>query len=94
MKNKKEIPCPYEHSVTDYQDFTLKSTPKKDREKLGVGDIWSNKIMCNKCGWYIRSKNQHNFVKCKCGECFVDGGSWYQRIGGKDYTNCTEYYDK
>lgn len=80
---------------TDYQDFTVKSTPVDIRKKFDVGDIWSNKIMCKYCGWYIRSKNRHDFVYCKCGAVFVDGGSWYQRIGGSpsDYINFIEYYD-
>ena len=96
MKKTKEVKCPYAHAVTDYQDFTIKSTPVAVREKLDIGDIWSNKIQCKLCGWYIRSKNRHNFVHCKCGACFIDGGSWYQRIGGNpdNYINLVEYYDE
>lgn len=82
--------------ITDYQDFTVKSTPRDIREKFDVGDIWSNKIQCNKCGWYIRSKNRHDYRKCKCGAIAIDGGSWYQHIIGDidaDYINFIEYYD-
>lgn len=92
---EKKVKCEYIHAVTDYQDFTVQSTPKKERRKLDIGDIWSNKIQCKKCKWFIRSKNRHNFVKCKCGAIFIDGGSWYSRIGGnkEDYISYIELYD-
>lgn len=91
MKNK----CSYAHAVTDYQDFTVKSTPESVRRKLDIGDIWSNKIQCKTCKWFIRSKNRHDMRYCKCGAMFIDGGSWYQRIGGDmdGYINYIEYYD-
>jgi hypothetical protein len=73
--------------TTDYLDFTYYDMPVKDRRKIDVGDIYDNKIQCALCGYIIRSKNRHDFVKCKCGECFVDGGSWYQRYGAKDLKN-------
>jgi hypothetical protein len=99
MKKKelkvKVVKCEYAHAVTDYQDFTVPSTKEVDRRKLDIGDIWSNKIQCKKCKWFIRSKNRHNFVRCKCGAMFIDGGSWYSRIGGDQdgYINYIEYYD-
>lgn len=80
--------------VTDYLDFTFQTMKPKDRLKLDVGDIYENKIQCKNCGWIIRSKNRHNFVRCKCGDVAVDGGSWYQRIIGnlKGYVDHTTYF--
>ena len=89
-----------EIKVTDYQDFTTKNMSRKELDKLGVGDIWSNTIQCLNCKDIIRSKNRHNFVTCSCGQCSVDGGSWYQRYlwggGGtpeESFINLIEYYD-
>ena len=73
--------------TTDYLDFTYWEQPVKERRKIDVGDIFDNKIQCRLCGYIVRSKNRHDFVRCKCGECFVDGGSWYQRYGAKDLKN-------
>ena len=40
-----------------------------------------NAIKCLKCGDEIESKHRHDFVSCKCGACFVDGGRDYRRVG-------------
>lgn len=40
------------------------------------------KIRCLKCNEIIESKGEHDFKKCKCGSCFIDGGDNYTRIGG------------
>ena len=45
-------------------------------------DKYQNKAMCASCGDVIISKHRHDFVKCKCGQTFVDGGSDYFRAGG------------
>lgn len=42
---------------------------------------YKNKIKCKKCGNIIESKSIHDFVKCKCGSVFTDGGLEYQRVG-------------
>ena len=42
------------------------------------------KYRCPKCGDIIQSKYRHDFQKCKCGACFVDGGDDYTRLGGQD----------
>jgi hypothetical protein len=65
--------------TTDYHHFTSKSTPKSERKRLNVGDIWNNSIQCKACGEVIRSTNRHDFRTCKCGAVAVDGGSWYLR---------------
>ncbi len=44
-----------------------------------------NKIKCLECGQECESRYTHDFVKCGCdNEAFCDGGTEYQRIGGKD----------
>ena len=40
------------------------------------------KIRCLKCNDIIESKHSHDFKKCKCGACFIDGGDEHFRIGG------------
>lgn len=86
----KKLPKPI-----DYQEFLTIDTPKAERRKLGVGDIWSNSVRCNKCGDVIRSKNRHNYVVCYCGGVAVDGGSWYSKraiFGNDGYTELVEYF--
>jgi len=43
---------------------------------------WKNKIQCILCSDIIESTHVHDFVRCKCGKVFLDGGNDYQRIGG------------
>jgi len=74
----------------DYQLLVNKDTPKDIRRKMDIWDIWSNCIKCNKCWDIIRSKNRHDFKMCKCGNCWVDWGSWYGRLIGDDYINLSE----
>lgn len=68
-------------STVDYHDFTDIHTPKEERRKLGVGDIYINAATCLNCGVYLRSKNRHDMVVCSCGNS-VDGGSWYAKRSG------------
>lgn len=65
--------------VTDYHDFTTIKTPVWKRKRLDVGDLWINGATCNLCGEYIRSRNRHDYVTCRCGNLAVDGGSWYAK---------------
>jgi hypothetical protein len=37
---------------------------------------------CLECEDIIESKHRHDFVKCKCGKSFIDGGDDYLRGGG------------
>lgn len=75
---------PSEQEVTDYIDFAPYDMPVADRRKLDVGDIYINQVKHNvpECGWYIRSKNRHDYRKCKCGKLAIDGGSWYTKLVG------------
>ena len=38
-------------------------------------------VRCNKCLDSIFSNSRHDFVSCKCGDTFIDGGFDYQRVG-------------
>ena len=40
-----------------------------------------NASRCKKCNTIIESKYRHDFVSCKCGSIFVDGGLEYSRSG-------------
>ena len=40
------------------------------------------KVRCLKCKDIIESKQRHDFVRCRCGALFVDGGDDYLRMGG------------
>lgn len=44
--------------------------------------IVQNAAICKKCDDFIVSKTRHDFVECKCGVIFVDGGQEYLRRGG------------
>ena len=58
-----------------------------------------NRCMCNKCGDVIESKHRHDFVRCKCGAIFTDGGTDYIRRGfptdmKECITDMSEYEDE
>ena len=40
------------------------------------------KIICLKCNDIIESLSVHDYKKCKCGACSIDGGNEYTRISG------------
>lgn len=46
--------------------------------------IKHNKIRCKLCDDVIESKHHYDFVRCSCGNAFVDGGTEYVRYGAKD----------
>jgi hypothetical protein len=46
-----------------------------------------NKCQCRQCGDVIESKHRHDFVSCKCGAIFTDGGKSYIRRGAKDFSD-------
>jgi hypothetical protein len=54
--------------------------------------IVSNQIKCKTCGDIIYSATRHDFKKCKCGNCFVDGGNSYFRAGAKDISTIETQY--
>ena len=81
--------------MTDYLDMVTKDTPKEERRKLDIGDIFINAVVCHECGDYLRSRNRHDFRTCSCENVGIDGGSWYQRVLMKNnnYTLITEYFN-
>jgi len=66
----------------------------KERMILNIGDIKTNRIECLLCNDIITSNYRHDFIRCKCGKCFVDGGSQYLRRGGslENIKELSEYY--
>jgi len=44
--------------------------------------IIRNAARCKKCDDVVESVHVHDFVWCKCGAMFVDGGKDYFRRGG------------
>lgn len=56
--------------------------------------IITNKAKCTRCGDVIESKHRHDWVSCKCGAIFVDGGKDYLRRGFEklsDIVDLSEY---
>lgn len=51
--------------------------------------IIKNMAKCGLCDDIIESTFRHDFVECKCGAIFVDGGKDYLRRGG-DFKNIIE----
>ena len=51
----------------------------------GLEQIILNRIQCKNCGEVLISYNRHDYKTCDCeNETMVDGGTAYQRYGGKD----------
>lgn len=46
--------------------------------------ILRNAAKCLECGVVVESKHRHDWVKCDCGNLFVDGGKVYIRRGAAD----------
>jgi hypothetical protein len=42
-----------------------------------------SKAQCLDCEDIIESKHRHDFVRCECGNSFLDGGNSYIRAGGR-----------
>lgn len=51
-----------------------------------------NAIRCNLCGDIIQSRDRHDFQRCRCKACFVDGGLDLIRHGGNpdNYTDLSQ----
>jgi hypothetical protein len=82
--------------VTDYHDFSHINTTAEKRKRLAIGDLYINGAECKICDWFVRSKNRHHMISCKCGAVAVDGGSWYSKISGspENYTAITIPFTK
>ena len=53
-------------------------------------NIIRNAIRCNICGNEIESTTRHEYVKCKCGACAVDGGHNYLKRVSMDESHYTD----
>lgn len=53
-----------------------------------------NRAKCALWGTVVVSTHQHDFVSCKCGEIFVDGGNAYWRCGAKDMKNLLRFKNR
>lgn len=52
---------------------------------MSSGKIIRNSAKCAVCHDEIESKHRHDFVSCKCGAIYVDGGHEYlRRVGHLD----------
>lgn len=49
--------------------------------------ITLNQAQCALCNDIITSRHRHDFVSCKCGEIFIDGGNEYVRAGANSFDN-------
>lgn len=81
--------------TTDYHDFSWPSCSVEHRRKLDIGELYINAAICKLCGWFIRSRNRHDYVSCRCGATSVDGGSWYAARTGnpENYENIIVMFD-
>lgn len=71
------------HPVTDYHDMVHPGTPKEVLIKLFIGAMYINGAICKLCNSFIRSRNKHDMVTCRCGAISVDGGSHYAKRSGQ-----------
>lgn len=68
--------------ITDYHDFLGPDSTKERCEYFNTGVYYINAAECGTCGYYVRSRNKHDMVSCKCGALAVDGGSHYLKRSG------------
>ena len=57
--------------------------------------IRRNAARCRRCDTVVESTHRHDFVPCRCGAIFVDGGLEYVRAGGnpEDFESLAEVED-
>lgn len=56
--------------------------------------VTRNRCQCRVCDDIIESKTRHDFVRCRCGAIFTDGGTAYVRRGANsldDIIDLSEY---
>ena len=46
-----------------------------------------NRAKCKLCGEIIESFHANDWVKCKCGEIYIDGGNHNLKCGAKNWNN-------
>lgn len=55
--------------------------------------ILVNRIKCNSCGDIITSRTRHDYIACKCGKVFTDGGNDYLHRSRDGYNSLDVYSD-
>lgn len=55
--------------------------------------ITRNRARCRRCNDIIESTHRHDYVTCRCGAIFVDGGTSYLRRGGESFDLIEELYE-
>lgn len=69
---------PSGHAETTPREVTLS-------EGGGAGRrLVRNSALCANCGDELESTHRHDWVQCRCGSIFIDGGHDYMRRGAKD----------
>lgn len=53
-----------------------------------------NIAKCALCGDKLESKHRYDFVRCSCGEIFIDGGNDYFRRGAIHMNNFLVYHKR
>ncbi len=75
-----------ESDIEEIQDQIEKLVNQVHVLEVKVG-LKRNVVYCTNCYTELESFYTHDFQQCKCeNETFCDGGTEYQRIGGKDLT--------
>ena len=72
--------------IKDTYGDVLRALAKEDPSELHKEPEYKvirNRCKCKKCGDVIESKSVHDFVRCKCGAIFTDGGTDYIHRGGE-----------
>jgi hypothetical protein len=67
---------------TKYPRGVEKKLRDKLIAKINEVTIVASKRVCSNCGDVMWSKERHDYVKCACGACFLDGGLAYSRWSG------------
>lgn len=49
--------------------------------------VLRNRCQCRQCGDIIESRHRHDFVRCRCGSIYTDGGTAYIRRGATDFAD-------
>jgi len=56
---------------------------RRTKERKSEDEHIRQGLRCKLCNDTIVSMSHHDFVRCRCGACFVDGGGSYFRCGGQ-----------
>ena len=65
---------------------------------MKMDKVIRNSAICLLCNEELESKYTHDFVRCSCGNLYIDGGKAYLKRGASDFrqveeTSIVEEYD-